>query len=393
MELPQHPRLAETARYLEKARAAAWLVDADLRLVWVSEEALWALRPEHEDEIGLGRNLLEVMMSPRWLAMVPPESAIELFLEAMPLILAEPRMAEKLDLDILQEPFASVIRSIEPAAHQPPLWSSTYDYLTETGGTARVTWLVTRLHDTDGSFVGACSVFTPGLRGRVTMMLSMGAEAMHERMTRLATPARRSAAILFADIQESGTLSRGLSSASYFSLVCDLTGAVDAVVDRYEGVVGKHAGDGMSSYFLTEDHGSDSAAARAALEAARAMTLEARSVAKQLAEGAANLDPERIRLNIGLHWGGTLYMGQLITGGRLEVTALGDEVNECARIQECARDGAILASKALLERLDTADAVAVGIDPDAVTYRSINSIKGASAKAKRDAGGIAVSEL
>jgi class 3 adenylate cyclase len=86
-------------------------------------------------------------------------------------------------------------------------------------------------------------------------------------------------------------------------------------------------------------------------------------------------------------------MGQLITGGRLEVTALGDEVNECARIQECARDGAVLASKALLERLDTSDAEAVGLDPDTVTYRSIASIKGASAKAKRDAGGIAVSEL
>jgi class 3 adenylate cyclase len=393
MELPRHPRLAETAHYLETARAAAWLVDADLRLVWVSEEAIWALRPENDDEIGLGRNLLEVLMTPRWLAMVPPESALELFLDAMPKILAEPRMAEKLDLDTLDEPFASVIRSIHPDDHQPPLWASTYDYLTETGGIARVTWLVTRLHDTDGTFIGACSVFTPGLRGRVTMMLSMGDESMHERMTRLATPARRSAAILFADIQDSGTLSRGLSSASYFSLVCDLTGAIDAVVGRYEGVVGKHAGDGMSSYFLTEDHGSDSAAARAALEAARAMTLEARSVAKRLAEGPASLDPERIRLNIGLHWGGTLYMGQLITGGRLEVTALGDEVNECARIQECAREGAVLASKALLERLDSSDAAALGIEPDGVSYQAINSIKGASSKAKRDAGGIAVSEL
>jgi class 3 adenylate cyclase len=393
MELPRHPRLAEVARYLEEARAAAWIVDADLRLVWVSEEAFWALGPQNEEEAGVGLHVLDALVSERWLAMIPADQAARLFLETIPLIMADPRMAATLKLEAVPEAFRDLIPQVEPADHQPPMWSTTYDYLLHTGGTTRVTWLVTRLHDMDGTFIGACSVFTPGLRGRVTMMLSMGDESMHERMTRLATPARRSAAILFADIQDSGVLSRSLSSASYFQLVCDLTGAVDAVVARYEGVVGKHAGDGMSSYFLTEDHGSDSAAARAALEAARAMTLEARSVAKELAEGPANIDPERIRLNIGLHWGGTLYMGQLITGGRLEVTALGDEVNECARIQECARDGAILASKALLERLDADDAARLGVDPDAVAYQAIGSMKGVSAKAKRDAGGLAVSEL
>jgi class 3 adenylate cyclase len=49
-------------------------------------------------------------------------------------------------------------------------------------------------------------------------------------------------------------------------------------------------------------------------------------------------------------------MGQVVTGGRLEVTALGDPVNEAARIQESARDGSILASKAVLERLEAGDA-------------------------------------
>jgi len=61
-----------------------------------------------------------------------------------------------------------------------------------------------------------------------------------------------------------------------------------------------------------------------------------------------------VKINAGVHWGGALYLGQVITGGRLEVTALGDEVNECARIQQSARDGALLASKPLVERLDRA---------------------------------------
>ena len=98
-------------------------------------------------------------------------------------------------------------------------------------------------------------------------------------------------------------------------------------------------------------------------------------------------------MNIGLHWGGALYMGQVVTGGRLEVTALGDEVNECARIQQSARDGAGYVSKALLELLTAVDAEAIGIDPDRVTYRTVADLEGATDKSVRDAGGIAVAEL
>lgn len=86
-------------------------------------------------------------------------------------------------------------------------------------------------------------------------------------------------------------------------------------------------------------------------------------------------------------------MGQLVTGGRLEVTALGDAVNECARMQESSRDGQALASKSLLEQLEPEDARALGIDPDGVVYRSIAELPGASAKAARDAGTIPVTIL
>lgn len=86
-------------------------------------------------------------------------------------------------------------------------------------------------------------------------------------------------------------------------------------------------------------------------------------------------------------------MGQIVTGGRLEVTALGDEVNEAARIQQVARDGIAFASKAVVERLDPDDAAVVGIDPDTATYRTVAEIPGADEKTVRDAGGIAVTEI
>jgi class 3 adenylate cyclase len=86
-------------------------------------------------------------------------------------------------------------------------------------------------------------------------------------------------------------------------------------------------------------------------------------------------------------------MGQVVTGGRLEVTALGDEVNECARIQETARDGTVLASKPLVERLDSEHAERIGIDPDTVAYTTVAELPDVPEKAVRDAGSIPVTAV
>ncbi len=85
-------------------------------------------------------------------------------------------------------------------------------------------------------------------------------------------------------------------------------------------------------------------------------------------------------------------VGQVSAAGRLEVTALGDEMNEAARIESVASAGVILGSKPLIERLDDEDAAALGIDPDGLAYRPLSEL-GASEKALRDAGAIAVAEL
>ena len=73
--------------------------------------------------------------------------------------------------------------------------------------------------------------------------------------------------------------------------------------------------------------------------------------------------------------------------------ALGDEVNEAARIEQSASDGAVLASKALIERLEDGDAEALGIDPATVSYRPVGDLPDASDKALRDAGSIAVTDI
>ncbi|MDP9384014.1 MAG: hypothetical protein M3P50_02065, partial [Actinomycetota bacterium] len=116
-------------------------------------------------------------------------------------------------------------------------------------------------------------------------------------------------------------------------------------------------------------------------------------VARGVRAAGSVLDEQGCGLNAGLHWGSGLYMGQLVTFGRLEVTELGDEVNECARMEQSARGGALLASKPLLERLDDAAAGAVGLDPSGVVYRALGELPGAGEKARRDAGGIPVADV
>jgi class 3 adenylate cyclase len=75
------------------------------------------------------------------------------------------------------------------------------------------------------------------------------------------------------------------------------------------------------------------------------------------------------------------------------VTALGDEVNEAARIEACASGGRLLASKNLIERLDPGDAAALAINPDGLNYTRLADLSTATEKARQDAPAIAVCEV
>jgi class 3 adenylate cyclase len=256
-----------------------------------------------------------------------------------------------------------------------------------------VNLLVTRLHARSGEHIGRLILYGPALPTSILSLVSRGDPAMFERMARLVEPGRRPAAILFADVQDSGLVSKRLPSASYFNLLRGLITAIDDVIGRFGGVVGKHAGDGATAFFIADDLGSRSGAVRAAIEAAREIAVVARDVVKRTSDESESVEADDVKVNAGVHWGGQLFMGQLVTGGRLEVTALGDTVNEAARIQESARDGQVLASKSLLEHLSEDDAAALGIDPDAVIYRTIEELPTAGSKARRDAGTVPVTVL
>jgi len=382
---------ASAIEHLDRAGWAAELWSADWRLAWVSPALKGAIGVHDDALLGVGLHWVEARWNPVWLQAVTDATRRRSIEHELPRVAAEtPGGVEAIRAMAGPEVLAT-IEDLEPVA-PPAVWTYSIDFVQGSLPAVKVVATAVQLRDERGERFGTIAVYGPGLPPALVALVARGNPGMFERMARLIEPARHRTAILFADLQASSVLSRRLSSASYFDLIKTLTTAIDSAVVKGLGIVGRHAGDGVTAFFLADDVGSASAAARATIEAGRAIGAAADGVAAELEREHGSLGDE-VRMNVGVHWGGALYLGQVVTGGRLEVTALGDEVNEAARIQQSARDGALLASKSLLERLEPGDAAALGLDPDRIRYRTLGELEGATDKARRDAGSVPVTEL
>ena len=248
---------------------------------------------------------------------------------------------------------------------------------------------VVRLRDDAGSMRGAVLILKPAASMAAIGVMAFEQDLDHlARMQQLSSADRRPTAILFADLESSSPLARRLSTASYFGLNRRLVRAADKAIIESGGLVGRHVGDGVVAFFPAVTFTNESNAARACIESARAMRAGTQEVAEH-----AGLDPSDVVLRFGLHWGATPYIGAITTSGRAEVTALGDEINEAARIEASATGGRILASKQLLEHLGRVDAAAIDIDTELMAYTQLGDLDTAPEKARRDAPSIAVCDL
>lgn len=246
-----------------------------------------------------------------------------------------------------------------------------------------------RVRRPTGELAGTLMIHKPELDMTVLAALgAMGDRGHFERMQSVAGAGRRPGAILFADLEGSTPLAKRLSTANYFTIGRRMTRAADQCIVDAGGIAGRHSGDGVVAFFLTEHLGSESAAAGSCIRAARSLRAAMAGVAQR-----SGLAAEALTMRFGLHWGATLYVGLISTVGRTETTALGDEVNDAARIEACATGGRVLASKPLVERLSSNGARELGLDLDAVTYTQLGDLTSATDKARRDAPSIAVCEL
>ena len=387
--LPEDPRLAEWARHIERLQWPGGVFDADWSLRWVSSELRAFLGNVSDEEIGVGRHAVEAFTQDIWLKIIHPDSQLQMFFEVAPPMLGDYAARGGDVRKVLPEQFLPLLDQVDPTPI-PDVLSGSFRYVDPTADRELpdygVNVLFVPIRGESGSYVGCLMVSIMAVRPNLMTLLARGDEEMYERMARLVDPRSRRAAILFCDLHHSGRLSRRLPSAAYFKLIRELWTKIDAVVADETGIVGKHAGDGASAYFLEDDLGSPSQAAAAAIRAARRIHELSEDVFRE-STGSDCL------MKIGVHWGGNLYMGQLVPGSRLDVTALGDEVNETARLEEIAGVGETVVSKQLLEQLSDDDAAFVGVDIEKVTYTLVSEWEGASEKALRDAGGVAATTL
>jgi class 3 adenylate cyclase len=387
--LPEHPELREFARAMEGAGVSGDIVDERWRTVFISSELarLAGVAPGDVSRY-YGKSMIRRHHEDPETWAVTDESGVTWWRQIVP-IMRHYLRPEDPDYEAVFAQLGDAATRVTPVAVAPRAWQQSYEFRPQNafGRSLRseMRFIEWRVSDDSGTFIGAVRLVRATLPDSLLSRLGRGDPRLFERMGRVSEPGRRSASILFADLEASGALSRRLSSRGYFDLISRLTDLIDSSVIARDGIVGKHAGDGGSALFLVADFdGSESAAARAAIEAARAIR-----------HGAGQLGPDEVsvKVNLGVHWGATLMVGQVATGGRLEVTALGDQMNEGARIEAAATRGAILASKDVIERLNTADAQATGLDPDAVAYTPLGELDGVSDKAVRDAGTIPVTNI
>lgn len=387
MDEPADPTLAVVLDGLNATGFAAEVWDRDWHLYGVTDDYKLMISAGRETpELGIGLHFLEPRMQENrlsWPAGPEPDSMVEWIrrwggaMAAMsPGGLAAMRRAVAPDQ-------RDLIDGLEPQ-DVPPVMTGETEIRFGASTIVNETVMVP-VRGTDGTFAGAFVVVKPAVGAATLAMLALGDERLFQRMLGLIVPGQRPGAIMFGDLEASTALARRLPSSVYFKLIRRLSFAIDEVVVDNGGIVGKHVGDGVTAFFLSEEHGSDAGAARACIAAAREIQARTPAIAERTGLAAGD-----VVIRFGLHWGASLYVGRLLTSGRLEVTALGDEVNEGARIEPCAAGGKRLASKQLIERLGADDFTALAIDPVAIAYTPLAELEGASEKARRDAPTISV---
>jgi class 3 adenylate cyclase len=392
--LPEDPTLAATAVAMRDAGHWGEVVDRNWRIVYMTDE----LRASS----GLGLELVPVPLGGHVFARevletrlgwgtgpIQLQAARDLLSAVGPWVLADIPGGRAALAEMVDSRLADIVNRLSPIGLPSTIAFPIGGISPAGGGPVPLRMLASRVYEADGRIAGTALILKPAVGMSVLATMAATGDVGHfQRMQQVAKATRRPAAVLFADLESSSPLARRLSTHAYFSLGRRLTRAADQCVIDSGGLVGRHVGDGVVAFFLAETAGSESAAARACIEAARDLRQAMTPVAQR-----SHLAPEDLVLRFGLHWGATLYVGLITTIGRTEITALGDEVNEGARIEACATGGLALASKALMERLEPDDAAALGLDPDRVTYIPLADLPMATEKARRDAPAIAVCEV
>jgi class 3 adenylate cyclase len=382
-DVPVHPALAEAIAALSASGFWACAYDCEWRMVAETPEQS-AVRGGSlvGDKFQYGPDALNLDS--------PTEPGIDVYRASLrrmvPWILADLGVDRERLREIVHPALRDVVDELVPSHLEATTWTTPNSYLGEAGVVATA---ALRVRDANDHVVGTVHISKPNVGMNTIALLTWSGDLDHlQRMHSLSQVRRRPAAVLFADLEGSAQLSKRMPTAAYFTLIRRMTREADTCVINEGGLVGRHVGDGAAAFFVADTTESESTTARACIAAARALQTAMLRIADRHELPAAD-----VTIRAGLHWGSKLHIGSIITLGRTEVTALGDEVNEAARIEACATGGRILASKDLIERLDPDDAAALDLDPHRISYTQLGDLDAATDKARRDAPAIPVCDI
>jgi class 3 adenylate cyclase len=389
--IPDDPVLAEVAVSIRDSHDWAWIVDRDWRLQYMTDE--------HRASFAAGMGMIPIPLgaylfgpemagaSARWITgLNRPELWGPALRAVGGLMLSDAGAHAERLRDEIDPALRGLFDELSPTDMSATSFLAAGTYL---GSQFSVVAKAIRIRDADGQVRGTLFLFQPAVGMGVVGAMAFALDPGHlQRMASVARPNRTPAAVLFADLEGSSVLSRTLSTANYFALGRRIVRATDQCVVDAGGLVGRHVGDGIVAFFPSAEFASESDAAKACIATARTVRDAMTDVATR-----SGLAPDELVMRFGLHWGSTIHIGNITTAARFEVTALGDEVNEAARIESCATGGRTLVSKALVERLDDRAAAELDVDRDRVTYTQLADLGTATEKARRDAPAIAVCEL
>jgi class 3 adenylate cyclase len=393
LPLPDDPVLAAWASALNDAGYWAYILDADWRFVFATDDLLVTFRDMGGSwDVPIGSHFYSAEATQFRGARFGgpfgvPERRRAAFLHAARYVLASTPGGREELRRVIDPALVPLVDELEPI-EVPFAWTLRPEWTTA-GADVAGSAVFFRIDDGHGRLAGFGLLTKPAAGMSHLGRAAAVADLAHlERMRAVEHPDRRPAAILMADLEASSLLARRLSTEQYFVFGRRFVRAADRCIIDTDGIVGRHAGDGVVAFFLADIAGSESSAARSCITAARNLRHALHDIAAR-----SELAESDVSLRFGLHWGATLYMGRILTGGRSEVNALGDEVNEAARIEACATGGKALASKSLIERLNRTDADMLRLDTTHTTYTPLSELPTATDKARRDAPAIAVCEV
>lgn len=162
-------------------------------------------------------------------------------------------------------------------------------------------------------------------------------------------PSLVSLCVLVADLQDSVKISAELLPEEYFELINQLWKTMQSTFDKYEGIYGKQAGDGMLYYFIKKP-GSN-------------YVMDALNCALEIKEKMKVFNNEwKVRkgwlndlyINTGINEGQEFF-GTISSSSHLEFTALGDSINYAGRLSDIARYGSVWTTKNVISKMNAAD--------------------------------------